>query len=171
MIRVALKRFMDNYLSNYENPNEIEIARLTDDSFSINGFWSHEESEANVELVLTTAYDDYADFIEAFEITDDIQRSLDKITFEKLMSLYQAGKGAISCSIEGANAPSLEFYIRDHTMVAKDDVDTFHEVGNVLETPADFVAYTKRYFELNKHLRGFAAVKHFSLQFPVQVEN
>ncbi len=162
---------MDNYLSNYENPNEIEIARLTDDSFSVNGFWPHEEGEPNVELVLTTACGDYADFIEEFDITDDVQKSLDKITFEKLMSLYQAGKGAISCSIEGANAPSLEFYMRNKTVIAKDDVDTFHEVGIVLNTPDDFVGYTRRYFELNKHLKGFATVKNILLQFPAQADN
>src|SRR5688572_1813358 len=99
-----------------------------------------------------TACSDYPEFIQTFEITDIISSSIDLITTETLMRLYQAGEGIISCSIDGVNAPTLEFDKRDNKIVAIDELQIEHDVDQELKSQKDFIGFTKTFFESNKRL-------------------
>lgn len=118
-----------------------------------------------------TVCDDYPDLIQTFEITENVRASVELITPESLMRLYQAGGGIFSCSIVSVNAPTLEFYNRGNKIVGICELQIEHEVEQELKTPEEFISFTKAFFENTKHLIEQLIFKNGSLQSPVEITN
>jgi hypothetical protein len=97
-----------------------------------------------VELVLMTVCGDDPEFIQTFEIADNVRGFIDLVTTETLMRLYQAGEGIICCSTDGVKSPTREVDKRDMKLVAIDELQIEHEVHQELNKPEEFISYTKR---------------------------
>lgn len=169
-IETLINDFFAHEGETYVNPQAVEIARLGN-TLCVSAFWLAIRPGEKVSLVLMVICDSYVEFQDWFGIEEDVKFSVDQITFGDLMNLHLTGKGAVSCSVDGVNAPSLEFYKQLQGLIARDEFENAHQVGVTLEKPEDFIEYTKKYYESNKHLDGFATFENWPWNLVVQVLN
>lgn len=159
-IEKAIDAFFACEGDTYVNDNGVEIALLKG-AVCVTALWPEEQVDKNVSLAIMKMNESFIEFALNFGLEVNVKEAIEKINVATLLNLYLAGTCTICCSIEGVHAtPGLDFYKQDNRIVAKDDAENQHEVTEELKTPRDFIDYTRKYFELNEHMTGFAKYKN-----------
>lgn len=159
-IEKSIEEFFDFEGDTYVNGNGVEIA-LLNGAVCVTALWPEKQLDKNVSLVIMKMNANFIEFALNFGIQEDVKVAVENININTLMNLFRVGTGSICCSIEGIHAtPALEFCNQDNRIVARDDAEAEHEVVEEFKTPQEFIDYTKKYYQLNEHMTGFAKYKN-----------
>lgn len=143
----AIGKFFDKVGDIYDNPNDVEVIWLGDYEVYACAPWPGIDTGKNISLEVGVEAESYAAFAEVFGIKNKVQKIIDEITPEQLVSLYEEGTAEVFCQVENNAAGSLEFKKENNKLFARDDADNVHEVKQPLEKPEHFIDYTRRYME------------------------
>lgn len=147
-VNKAIRQFMDEHLDYYCNRYDVEFLLVEDNSICVCGtWWVDETNERNyIELALECNLNE---FVKLFGITS--LKQFEQITVRLLLEKYNSGQTEVCCSIdEPGNYYSLSFQIKDNELWATDNFSDSHKVQLLLQTPAEFMSYTKQYRLLPK---------------------
>jgi len=151
-INDAIKVFMKD-LAVYDNPHDVEIVLNEDDSVIVAATWPGEDHEGfNLEFCFES--NTLTEFTQAFEIQSP--EGLTQITPAIIINLYQQGKASVYCAVDNvigsSNYYPLYFRKKNNSMRATDGYGNEHQVLVLLETPEQFIEYTKERYLLSKVL-------------------
>lgn len=147
-INQAVYDFMDKRLGIYVNPYRVEIILDEADAIGVSCHWPGEpahEATFFIELEFNSAT--IEEFNTVFGITKI--RQLDGITPALLLELYLKGKAVIFSAIDTPPVfYSLHFRKRHNEVSVKGADNVESAVHELLETPKDFMTYTRQHYQL-----------------------
>jgi hypothetical protein len=140
--------FLDNYLGIYDNPQGIEFCMNLDDSVFVI-YPVNPPPEPWIDFGLLYPSNEFNKFVRDFHFAG--ARELKTMTPERLWGMYRKGKAEIYCTLcVQIIFHALYFRLtKKNTMIVRDDYDNEHEIGEVLQSPLQFMEYTQNHF-LNK---------------------
>jgi hypothetical protein len=141
--------FLDNYPCSYNNRQGIEFVVNVDDSVIVNYVMKDLPLSAYFEFGLCYTSNDFNDFMRDFDFTGTQQ--LKALSPDRLWELYYKGQAQFYCIFAGKTVYiALYFRLAGNKMIVSDDHDNEYELGELLQTPSEFVTYTQQQFLLNK---------------------
>lgn len=147
-INQAVYEFMDKRLGIYVNPYKVEIILDEADAIGVSCNWPGEpqqEASSFIELEFDSAT--IEEFNTVFGIT--VISHLDTIKPALLLELYLKGKAVIFSAIDTPPVfYSLHFQKRHDVVSVKGADNVESAVYDLLETPKDFMTYTRQHYQL-----------------------
>jgi hypothetical protein len=140
----ALKDFLDDHGTCYQNSNNIDFDRM-DDCIMVSYTDCHRSDHKHVDFFLS-----YEKNFQRFMIDYSIKepKDFDKVTPGQLWNLFRQGKGKIYCGLDcGLIYFSLYFRYEDQKLFATGEHDVKQEVIESLQSVEDFTNYTYRIFQ------------------------
>lgn len=150
-IEKEVQDFMENQLGIYVNPQDVEITTGLDFSVILAVDFEEEETE-DISVGVMYLCDTLQEFVTVFNI--EALGQIKSIARKELMDLYRVGKAYMYCAIDGYESCTLYFLKQGGKMVAKTEDDEVHEVVELLETPQQFIEYTREHFRVLKELKA-----------------
>jgi hypothetical protein len=142
-IAQALYDFLDQNLMLYVTRQGIEISAEREDLITLAADWPNHEEGGDYSLELVYENETLEGFIQTFNIktVDDIE----EITIQMMIDLYVKGVVQVLCAFDTADYYyALIFRRRDsHTTEAKDARDQIYIIAYPVETPEQFIEYTR----------------------------
>lgn len=139
-----IREYMINHLGTYLNQHKVEF-NYDRDIIVTCLFPGYVKKEKNILLELVSNNATIGGFIQKFGITSVVD--LSSINKEFLYKLYVEDKAELCCYIDGDIVKPLYFQKRDKVTYARDENDNEHYVPFSLQTPDDYINYTKNYFQ------------------------
>ena len=143
----AIYDFLDKGLGIYINPHQVEIILDEDDAIHVSCNWPGDPVQEPFFIELEYYSSTVEEFVRVFGITT--VRQIGAIKPEVLMELYRKGKVVIFSAI--STPPffySLYFRKQHNTLTATASNNIASAVTALLETPKDFMIYTRQHYQL-----------------------
>lgn len=135
--------FLDDHIGIYHNQQEIEFIVHIDNSVSVAYAIKDPPLSANINLGLCYDSNSFSNFMYDFQFTGT--RALKALSPDRLWEMYYKGQAEIYCIFEMKKIYfALYFKLNGNTMVVHDDYDNEYELGEILQMPRQFAAYTRQ---------------------------
>lgn len=136
--------FLDDEGVTYNNKQHIEFIVHIDDAVTVN--YVIKDPQLVVEYIdfgLCYDSDTFSNFMHDFGFSN--LRALKALSPDRLWEMYYKGQAEFFCIFEVKKIYlELYFRLRDNKMIVHDDHNNEYELGEILQTPRQFVEYTQK---------------------------
>lgn len=143
----SIYEFLDDHLGLYDNQAGIEFCMNIDETvFVIYGI-KDPPLEEYVDFGLLYPSSEFSQFMRDFKFAGT--QELIAMKPDKLWEMYHSGKAEVYCTIVvRVIFFCLYFRRQGNKMIVRDEHDLEYELGEVLQTPRQFLEYTQQQFLL-----------------------
>jgi hypothetical protein len=133
----------------YHNFNHIDIECIDDESFRASVCLLDFDNDApDLCFVSLDFYCRKKDFLWKLNIRS--LQDLDSVTESMLMHLYNQGEADMVCFVQFVYLDCMSYRRDGNRTIAKNNSGDPHVVDAVLETPMEFIGYTKQYYMVQR---------------------
>ena len=135
--------FLDDHLGLYNNPQGIEFVVHNDDTVFVNYLIEDPTLPAYIEFGLCYPNNDFNNFVRDFRLTGT--HALQALSPHHLWELYYTGQAEIYCIVsEKRFYFTMYFRLTENKMMVHDEDNAPYELGEIFQTPGQFVEYTEQ---------------------------